>query len=128
MWRTAVLWMTQPPESTLSNPYGRLFRCLSVKLGVRHHSCTIIYTMLTLIRPAGFIPVLYSYLRSRNTAAPLLSNDEDDAAPKPSGTKLKGSKIFLFWLPAACDLAGTTVSLTPISGTTSRAHSHTTHS
>lgn len=57
----------------------------------------------------GFIPVLYTYLRNRNAPAPLISSDEvDDLAPK--GTSLKGKKMFLFFLPAACDVAGTTVS------------------
>lgn len=70
------------------------------------------YTTVSHLTPTiivGFIPVLFTYLRNRNTAAPLLSNDDPDAA-KPTGSKLTGSKIFLFWLPAACDLAGTTVS------------------
>lgn len=63
--------------------------------------------------PLGFIPVLYTYLRNRGNPAPLLSDDDserDHPRPKVSGESLHGWKILLFWLPAACDLTGTTVS------------------
>ncbi|KAG9012340.1 hypothetical protein FRB93_001762 [Tulasnella sp. JGI-2019a] len=53
-----------------------------------------------------FIPVLYTYLRNRNGAAPMLSNDD---TPKTPGESLIGRKMLLFFLPAACDVAGTTL-------------------
>ncbi|KAG8858524.1 hypothetical protein FRB96_005196 [Tulasnella sp. 330] len=56
-----------------------------------------------------FIPVLYTYLRNRNSPAPLLSNDDEETVYKTPGESLIGKKMLLFWLPAACDLTGTTL-------------------
>ncbi|KAG9046754.1 hypothetical protein FS837_003684 [Tulasnella sp. UAMH 9824] len=55
-----------------------------------------------------FIPVLYTYLKNRNNPAPMLADDEaEDEHTK--GLELKGWKVLLFFLPAACDLTGTTL-------------------
>lgn len=75
-------------------------------------------------RPKGFLPVIFSYFharlaayRSANGALHLPEDTEEDPAvpdvalPKeltPS-KELSGWKVLLLWLPAACDLTGTTV-------------------
>ena len=62
----------------------------------------------------GFLPVIYTWLKSRHSmhnqtdSGPDLQNKFD--SPQP----LQGWKIFLLWIPAACDLTGTTVSLPEI--------------
>ena len=59
----------------------------------------------------GFIPVLFAYWRNRRQTAPMLADDEQEDEPGKIHRKpLDGWKPFLFWLPAACDLTGTTVS------------------
>lgn len=67
----------------------------------------------------GFLPVLYTWLRSKTKrpSSPVqLAEDDPDLEPltKPLEDKpeeLKGWKVFLLWIPAACDLTGTTVRL-----------------
>ncbi|KAG8987321.1 hypothetical protein FRB90_003406 [Tulasnella sp. 427] len=54
-----------------------------------------------------FLPVLYTYLKNKRNAAPMLADDEAEEHAK--GLQLRGWKILLFFLPAACDLAGTTL-------------------
>ncbi|KAG2020860.1 integral membrane protein, variant 4 [Coprinopsis cinerea AmutBmut pab1-1] len=65
-----------------------------------------------------FLPVIYTWLATRNKRplspvrledddnqlAPLTAKDDDD---KPQ--QLHGWKVFLLWIPAACDLTGTTL-------------------
>ena len=76
---------------------------------------SLFYYYLKLIHgmcPPGFLPVIYTWLKSRphsvhnqTDPAPDLHNKFD--SPRP----LRGWKILLLWIPAACDLTGTTVSL-----------------
>lgn len=40
----------------------------------------------------------------------MLADDEAEEVDHVKGVELKGWKVFLFFLPAACDVAGTTVS------------------
>lgn len=67
----------------------------------------------------GFLPVLYSWLRTRtlNHSSPvqLQSDRELHDANKlaPSSEHLTGWKVLLLWIPAFCDLTGTTVGLDP---------------
>lgn len=67
--------------------------------------------------PQGFLPVIYTWFKSRrqSSAVHLPSNSDDDShIPNkltPSPEPLTGWKILLLWIPAACDLTGTTVSL-----------------
>ena len=83
------------------------------------------------LRLAGFIPVLYTLAftrwkksRSRQHAPGrnegdgeeedglLAANANNNAtATKPRGKSLRGAHILLMWLPALCDLSGTTVRL-----------------
>ncbi|KAG8898383.1 hypothetical protein FRB99_007482 [Tulasnella sp. 403] len=70
------------------------------------HAYTLAFQHHNLPLFQGFIPVIYAYWGSRNAPAPAIS---DDDASKPAGVALHGRKIFLFWLPAACDLTGTTL-------------------
>ncbi|KAG8892777.1 hypothetical protein FRC01_013959, partial [Tulasnella sp. 417] len=56
-----------------------------------------------------FLPVLYTYLKNKRNPAPMLADDEAEDAGHPKGLKLEGWKVLLFFLPAACDLTGTTL-------------------
>lgn len=58
----------------------------------------------------GFLPVLYTYLKNKRNPAPMLADDEPEEVDHVKGLELKGWKVLLFFLPAACDLTGTTVS------------------
>lgn len=65
----------------------------------------------------GFLPVLYTWLRAKYQTAPVFlpSDPDEDESPSSkldaSSEDLTGWKVLLLWLPAACDLAGTTVRL-----------------
>lgn len=56
-----------------------------------------------------FLPVLYTYLKNKRSPAPMLADDEAEEVDHVKGVELKGWKVFLFFLPAACDVAGTTL-------------------
>ncbi|KAI6099895.1 hypothetical protein EDD16DRAFT_1889082 [Pisolithus croceorrhizus] len=62
-----------------------------------------------------FLPVLYTWLRSRYQSSPVfLPSDLDDNEPTSSKSvapedELRGWKLLLLWFPAACDLTGTTL-------------------
>lgn len=65
---------------------------------------------------AGFLPVLYSLLQAHFTPPVQLPPDSVDepvnaqsAGLKLKSEPLRGYKVLLLWLPAACDLTGTTV-------------------
>jgi drug/metabolite transporter (DMT)-like permease len=68
-------------------------------------------------RWVGFIPILYSTLSARWRKSSLRLPDEspDDTldsiseSQKVPQEKLTGRRILLLWLPAICDLTGTTV-------------------
>lgn len=69
----------------------------------------------------GFLPVLYTTLSARWRAPSVqLSEESSDALDDLSESqklpleKLTGWRIMLFWLPALCDLTGTTVRTTPL--------------
>jgi hypothetical protein len=73
---------------------------------------------LTCMVRIGLIPVLYNYFqdRRRPPAVQLPSDhttDSEDDSPlegKPfEPIEMKGWSVFLLWLPAFCDLTGTTV-------------------
>lgn len=63
----------------------------------------------------GFLPVAYTWLRTRQRTAPvfLLSDLDEDVHPSTKleehCEELRGWKVLLLWFPAACDLTGTTV-------------------
>jgi hypothetical protein len=65
----------------------------------------------------GFIPILYSALSARWRKSPVRLPDEssDDTLDDLSESqkfpqeKLTGRRVLLLWLPALCDLTGTTV-------------------
>ncbi|KAI0055491.1 hypothetical protein BV25DRAFT_1815505 [Artomyces pyxidatus] len=61
-----------------------------------------------------FLPVAYSYFAARRAPVHLDSEPSDtlanDLAPaKPSPELLSGYRVLLLWLPALCDLTGTTL-------------------
>ncbi|KAF9480087.1 hypothetical protein BDN70DRAFT_877964 [Pholiota conissans] len=56
-----------------------------------------------------FLPVIYTWLRSRHQSLQL-QPDADDAVPnKLAPQALSGWKALLLWIPAACDLTATTL-------------------
>lgn len=65
----------------------------------------------------GFIPILYSTLsaRWRESSVRLPDESSDDTfdglseSQKFPPERLTGRRVFLLWLPALCDLTGTTV-------------------
>lgn len=56
-----------------------------------------------------FLPVLYHWLKSRMQTAPVQLPSEPPVHHDIKTLPLTGWKILLFWIPAACDLAGTTL-------------------
>ncbi|KAJ7090047.1 hypothetical protein C8R43DRAFT_1050460 [Mycena crocata] len=59
-----------------------------------------------------FLPVIYTWLRSRRQSSVQLPVDDDSLVPNkliPEPQQLDGWKILLLWIPAACDLTGTTL-------------------
>ncbi|KAF8631446.1 hypothetical protein AX17_005123 [Amanita inopinata Kibby_2008] len=60
-----------------------------------------------------FLPVIYTWLRSRRSVSSIqLPPDPDSEVPTKlyvPPQELKGWKILLLWIPAACDLTGTTM-------------------
>ncbi|KAG6843238.1 hypothetical protein H0H93_001769, partial [Arthromyces matolae] len=60
----------------------------------------------------GFLPVLYAWLQSRRKSQPIiLPLDEDldrDGKVTTPSMEMTGWHIFLFWIPALCDLVATT--------------------
>jgi len=64
----------------------------------------------------GFLPIIYTWLQSKRKSSPAavqLQPDADhdpDPLDKLKPLALEGWKVLLLWIPAACDLTGTTVS------------------
>jgi len=58
-----------------------------------------------------FLPVIYTWLQSRRQSPVQLPEDESLVPNKlePEPEQLAGWKILLLWIPAACDLTGTTL-------------------
>ncbi|KAJ4488167.1 hypothetical protein J3R30DRAFT_3363644 [Lentinula aciculospora] len=59
-----------------------------------------------------FLPVIYTWFRSRRTQPVQLLQDSEaspDAKLVPGSLTLSGWKLLLLWIPAACDLTGTTL-------------------
>lgn len=60
-----------------------------------------------------FLPVLYTWLRTRHRPTPVFLPEDVDDDVQPSGKlppqELTGWKVLLLWFPAACDLTGTTL-------------------
>jgi drug/metabolite transporter (DMT)-like permease len=57
-----------------------------------------------------FLPVIYSWLaNSRTSKVQLPIDSEQVPKPVPTSEELTGWKILLLWIPAACDLTGTTL-------------------
>lgn len=61
-----------------------------------------------------FIPLIISWFQSRSASPPqlpILEGEEESASgiDLSKHTKMQGWAFFLFWLPAACDLTGTTL-------------------
>jgi len=52
-----------------------------------------------------FLPVIYTWLTTRRQSPSELAPDPTKRSP----LRLQGSKVLLLWIPAACDLTGTTL-------------------
>ncbi|TFK42947.1 hypothetical protein BDQ12DRAFT_597283 [Crucibulum laeve] len=61
--------------------------------------------------PLCFLPVIYTWLRTRRQSSPvqLQPDSEHDPLVKHNTASLTGWKVLLLWIPAACDLTGTTL-------------------
>ncbi|KAF8960475.1 hypothetical protein BDZ97DRAFT_1905908 [Flammula alnicola] len=59
----------------------------------------------------GFLPIIYTWLRTRRQSPSVqLQADSDEVTPnKLAPQPLEGWHILLLWIPAACDLTGTTL-------------------
>lgn len=91
----------------MSNLFIRLFKCSSAKCSVRfiYLPSPSVYTPL----PKGFLPVAFAWIRERRQTPPVHLPEEEGIPRKHPVQRLTGWKILLLWLPAACDLTGTTV-------------------
>jgi hypothetical protein len=56
-----------------------------------------------------FLPVIYTWLKTRRQSSVQLEEDSDHVSPNKHIQSLQGWKVFLLWIPAACDLTGTTL-------------------
>lgn len=57
-----------------------------------------------------FLPVLYTWAANKWKKAPVqLPSDEETPKPFSSAEDLDGLKVLLLWIPALCDLTGTTL-------------------
>lgn len=53
--------------------------------------------------------MLYNWLRTRRQTAPIQLPAEPSGKQESEALPLTGWKVLLLWIPAACDLTGTTV-------------------
>jgi drug/metabolite transporter (DMT)-like permease len=108
--------LTQDAMSYTSNQSGRHSRCFVCHLFPRHgHISEPLYL------PVGemlcFLPVLYEFIAKRWRAGSIRLPEEDSdssledlsESQKLPPQKLTGRHILLLWLPALCDLTGTTL-------------------
>jgi drug/metabolite transporter (DMT)-like permease len=60
-----------------------------------------------------FLPVLYTWLRTRRQVAPVFlpadSDEDEETKPATAPQRLRGWNLLLLWFPAVCDLTGTTL-------------------
>lgn len=79
---------------------------------VSHRPCAQFSADRFLLPIQGLLPVLYTFLRSlRQPPSPQIQDDH----PAPKLQPLAGWRCTLLWLPALCDLTGTTVCSLPAS-------------
>lgn len=109
--RTFPRLRTYPSPNSLFRVSRR--NALSV---LRALTCLVPLPSYLLSHSTGFLPVLYSFLRARFQPAVQLPPDANDdpvqASPQKKTVKaqqLRGYSVLLLWLPAVCDLTGTTV-------------------
>ena len=115
--------------SSSNNQSGKLFKCSVRFLSFTVHSLVstteLVGEMLCMVtfpysycpktylmRLPGFLPVIYTWLKSQRHSVHNQTDSGPDLQHKfDSPQPLQGWKILLLWIPAACDLTGTTVSL-----------------
>jgi len=57
--------------------------------------------------PQGFLPVIFAWLRKQGGSVQLEAEPSNKL--ELTARPLSGWKVLLLWIPAACDLTGTTV-------------------
>jgi hypothetical protein len=96
-------WLTSPLPSSRRDAVCVSYRYLSLLFAPQHLPASI-----------GFLPVIYTWLRTRRRPAPVHLTPDSQADPPihskfPPPEELRGRKVMLLWIPAVCDLTGTTV-------------------
>ena len=111
VWQTLQMFRTS--LLTLINSHHLSTRSRRNVLSVNAHICQrpIFYSF-----QQGFLPIIYTWFKTRHQSSALLLTDPDDDSHihnnkllASSPKNLTGWNILLFWIPAACDLTGTTV-------------------
>ncbi|KAJ7172654.1 hypothetical protein C8R46DRAFT_1162035 [Mycena filopes] len=99
-WQASQLW-TRPTSDSHSNRICN--DCNS--------DHPVLYEQPFIHSKRGFLPVLYTWLQSRRQSPVQLPADESLLPSKlvPEPEQLTGWKVLLLWIPAACDLTGTTL-------------------
>ena len=111
-----VPYVTPPSQSTVT--YLNL--ALPPSWGNALCACFFLLSVSVSIHGAvsGFLPVLYEYLLKSWRTVPEEASDSDIALAELTESqkllptqrqRLTGRRILLLWLPALCDLTGTTV-------------------
>lgn len=114
VWQTLQMFRMSPPLSVSTATH---LTALTPSWG---NALWVSFSLLLLprLRPSwavsGFLPVLYELLAKRWRAGSIQLPEEDSDADlsesqKLPPQKLTGRRILLLWLPALCDLTGTTV-------------------
>lgn len=58
---------------------------------------------------SGFLPILFTWLRMGRQTSPTHLSLKPDPQPNSASQQLRGRKVLILWLPAACDLMSATV-------------------
>jgi len=107
VWQTLQMFRTSP-SSTFSSLTNRTSR-RDVLLVTPHVCPCATFHFLT---TQGFLPVIYAWLRTRarrHTPSLQFQPDLEHDHHVHKLDHLTGSKVLLLWIPALCDLTGTTV-------------------
>jgi hypothetical protein len=130
VWQTLQMFRTWWPH--ISSPYYPPIRLTRTHMTFRHSWRNALYVLFPSFLPmsrtlmdvfhwhpcwVGFIPILYSAVsaRWRRSSIRLPDESSDDSldglseSQKFPQEKLTGRRVLLLWLPALCDLTGTTV-------------------
>ena len=120
VWQTVQMFVGEVRSASLSvhccligRPYHSFNRCYVVL-----SPGPLIRMPLTCTFPIGLFPVLFNYFQDRHRPPAVQlpvdhttdSGDDSSLEGKPfERIEMRGWSVFLLWLPAICDLTGTTV-------------------